>query len=169
MKKSRFLAIAITVTLLIAAVFAVTTAATEYAAGDGMTFELVTSKKEYGVNEEVQVILLAKNYNTKMKLANISWDATVPGEELTMLGGEVTGTQVVEVGERAVINLRLMKIVETEDDPNSNPGATQPTTPDDNSQNDGQNNNDEENAPEGSVAVLIILIVLALAGIGGIV
>lgn len=169
MKKKTILRSLIALVLALVAVFTVTAIAAEYTASDGMTFEIVTSKQEYGVNEEVQVILLAKNYNTKMKLANISWDATVPGEELTMLSGEVTGTQVVEVGERAVINFRLMKIVETEDDPNTDPDATEPTTPDDSTQTGSQDTDEAEAPSAGSVAVLVILIVLALAGIGGIV
>lgn len=93
MKKNKVFRTAIAVILALVSLAAVTTAAAEYATDDGMTFQIVTSKKEYGVNEEVQIILLAKNYNTNMKLANISWNATVPGGELTFLSGDLQGMQ----------------------------------------------------------------------------
>jgi len=166
MNKKTILRSVIALILAVAAVFAVTAIAAEYVADDGMTFEIVTSKKEYGVNEEVQVILLAKNYNTNKKLAKVSWNATVPGEELTLLGGEIEGAQVVEVGERAVVNLRLMKIVEI---PDEEPPATEPapTTPVD--KDEVEEVEEVEGPSAGSIVVLILLILLALAGIGGIV
>ncbi|MBE6921231.1 MAG: hypothetical protein E7468_06705 [Ruminococcaceae bacterium] len=163
MKKKTVLRSVIAAILAMITVFAVTTAAAEYAAGDGMTFEIVTSKQEYGVNEEIQIILLAKNYNDKMKLANISWTAEIPTGELTMLSGELTGTQTVEVGERAVVNYRLMKIVE----PPEEPDEPEPTTP--STQPQETPTVEEEGVSGGSIAVLIILIILVLAGIGGIV
>ena len=164
MKKNKLLRTLLAAAVALVTLFAVTTAAAEYAAGDGMTFEIVTSKAEYGVNEEVQIILLAKNYNSKMKLANISWEATIPGGELTFLSGNLTGTQTVEVGERAVINYRLMKIV----DPPEEPQEPEPTTPSTQPQ-EIPSIEEEKGASGGQIAVLIILIVLALAGIGGIV
>jgi len=165
MKKNKILRTLLVAAVALVTLFAVTTAAAEYAAGDGMTFEIVTSKQEYDVNEEIQILLLAKNYNTNMKLANISWDATIPGGELTLLAGEATGTRTVEVGERAVINYRLMKIVDPPEEP-QDPESTTPSTQPEETPSD---TNEGEGVPGGQIAVLIILIVLALAGIGGIV
>ena len=165
MKKNKILRTLLVAAVALVTLFAVTTAAAEYAAGDGMTFEIVTSKQEYDVNEEIQILLLAKNYNTNMKLANISWDATIPGGELTLLAGEATGTRIVEVGERAVINYRLMKIVDPPEEP-QDPESTTPSTQPEETPTDA---NEDEGVPGGQIAVLIILIVLALAGIGGIV
>ena len=162
MKKSKLLRSLIALVLALAAVCAISAIAAEYAAGDGMTFEIVTSKAEYGVNEEIQIILLAKNYNQNMKLANISWTAQVPMDELTLMSGDIEGAQVVEVGERAAINLRMMKVVnppEEETPPATEPAPTEPVDTD----------VEEQGPSAGTVVVLIVLIVLALAGIGGIV
>ena len=87
MKKHRMLRKVVTLILALLTVVAVTAAAAEYAADDGMSFEIVTSKQTYGVNEEVQIILLAKNYNENMKLANITWEATVPGDDWSVIMG----------------------------------------------------------------------------------
>ena len=152
MKKNKILRTLLVAAVALVTLFAVTTAAAEYAEGDGMTFEIVTSKQEYDVNEEIQILLLAKNYNTNMKLANISWDATIPGGELTLLAGEATGTRIVEVGERAVINYRLMKIVDPPEEP-QDPESTTPSTQPEETPTDA---NEDEGVPGGQIDQIYI-------------
>ncbi|MBE6957880.1 MAG: hypothetical protein E7447_01835 [Ruminococcaceae bacterium] len=163
MKKSKLFRTAIAVILALVAVLAVSAAAAEYTTDDGMTFDVITTKETYGVNEEVRVILLAKNYNTNMKQANISWNASISEGELTLMSGELSGTQKVEVGERAAITLRLMKVVEKEEPPIDDPKPTDPTTP---TQPTQPVEPDETQEPDGNAtALVIVLIVVALAAI----
>ena len=54
--------------LLLFTVFAVTTSTAERTMDDGMILKIVTSEQEYDVNEEIQILLLAKENNSKMNL-----------------------------------------------------------------------------------------------------
>ena len=163
MKNNKMLRCLIAIVLALMTVLAVTAVAAEYTTDDGMTFEIITTKESYGVNEDVQVLLLAKNYNTNMKLANISWNANISEGELTLMSGELSGTQKVEVGERAVIALHLMRVVEQEKPPVDDPNPTTPTEPTTPTQ---PVEPDETQEPDGNAtALVIILIVVGLAAI----